>query len=75
MVVVAGECEFVHFFEWLKRRRFNVSSATLFVAMRCSVCRRDCLFPDYHAAAGLVGGQDEHFGYLYVGRSLGGVEG
>ena len=32
------------------------------------------LLPGYDAAAGLMGSQDEHFGYLDVGGSLCGVE-
>ena len=33
------------------------------------------LLPGYDAAAGLVSSQNEYFGYLDVGGSLGGIEG
>ena len=34
-----------------------------------------CLFPDDDAAAGLMGGQDQHLGNLYVLRGIGGKDG
>ena len=34
-----------------------------------------CLFSDDDAAAGLVSGQNQHFGYLYVLGRIGGIDG